>query len=52
MITRDTKQNMRLGHAQTLDAEGQGYFANASFTALNLFRLEGRDESIIVGEAG
>ena len=49
-LFRDAKQNTGLGHAQTLDAQGQGYFANASFTALNLFRLEERDEAIIAGE--
>ena len=49
-LFRDAKQNTGLGHTQTLDAQGQGYFANASFTALNLFRLEERDEAIVAGE--
>ena len=50
-LFRDAKQNTGLGHAQTLDAQGQAYFANASLTALNLFRLEERDQAIMAGEA-
>jgi len=50
-LFRDAKQNTGLGHAQTLDAQGQAYFANASLTALNLFRLEERDQAIMGGEA-
>jgi hypothetical protein len=46
-LFQDAKQNTGLGHAQTLDAQGQGYFANASLTALNLFRLEKRDQAIM-----
>lgn len=50
-LFRDAKQNTGLGHAQTLDAHGQEHFANASFTALNLFRLEERDEAIIADQS-
>jgi hypothetical protein len=47
LLFRDAKQNTGLGHAPTLDAQGQAYFANASLTALNLFRLEERDQAIM-----
>ena len=50
-LFRDAKQHTGLGHAQTLDAPGQEHFANASFTALNLFRLEERDEAIIADQS-
>ena len=50
-LFRDAKQNTGLGHAQTLDTQGQEHFANASFTALNLFRLEERDEAIIADQS-
>lgn len=48
-LFRDAKQHTGLGHAQTLDQEGQEHFANASFTALNLLRLESRSKAIAEG---
>lgn len=42
-LFRDGKQNTGLGHAQTLDADGQEYFANSSFATLNILRLEERE---------
>ena len=43
-IFRDAKQNLGLGTTQTLDAQGQEHFANASLTALNLLRFEERSK--------
>lgn len=50
-LFRDGKQHTGLGHAQTLDSEGQEYFANASFTTLNMLRLEARGQAISRGES-
>ena len=50
-LFRDGKQHTGLGHAQTLDSEGQEYFANASFTTLNMLRLEEREPAISRGES-
>jgi hypothetical protein len=50
-LFRDGKQHTGLGHAQTLDSEGQEYFANASFTTLNMLRLEAREQAISRGES-
>ena len=50
-LFRDGKQHTGLGHAQTLDSEGQEYFANASFTTLNMLRLEEREQAISRGES-
>ena len=41
-LFRDAKQHTGLGHAQVLDSAGQEHFANASFSTLNLLRLEDR----------
>ncbi len=50
-LFRDGKQHTGFGHAQTLDSEGQEYFANASFTTLNMLRLEEREQAISRGES-
>ena len=50
-LFRDGKQHTGLGQAQTLDSEGQEYFANASFTTLNMLRLEEREPAISRGES-
>ena len=50
-LFRDGKQHTGLGHAQPLDSEGQEYFANASFTTLNMLRLEARGQAISRGES-
>ena len=50
-LFRDGKQHTGLGHAQTLDSEGPEYFANASFTTLNMLRLEARGQAISRGES-
>ena len=50
-LFRDGKQQTGLGHAQSLDSEGQEYFANASFTTLNMLRLEARGQAISRGES-
>ena len=50
-LFRDGKQHTGLGHAQSLDSEGQEYFANASFTTLNMLRLEARGQAISRGES-
>ncbi len=50
-LFRDGKQHTGLGHAQTLDSEGQEYFANASFSTLNMLRLEEREQAISRGES-
>jgi len=50
-LFRDGKQHTGLGQAQTLDSEGREYFANASFTTLNMLRLEEREPAISRGES-
>ena len=50
-LFRDGKQHTGLGQAQTLDSEGREYFANASFTTLNMLRLEEREQAISRGES-
>ena len=50
-LFRDAKQHTGLGHAQALDSQAQEYFANASFSALNVLRLEDRDQAILQGSS-
>ena len=50
-LFRDGKQHTGLAQAQPLDSEGQEYFANASFTTLNMLRLEAREQAISRGES-
>ncbi len=50
-LFRDGKQHTGLAQAQPLDSEGQEYLANASFTTLNMLRLEAREQAISRGES-